>query len=243
MAAQDRIGFDRELRLEWLDAVAAQAARGADANAARKWLDQNLADAVGGDRHGGPRDKTIVKLCKIWVSPPESSRPLRDWAIELLPDTDSSQRLALHWGLAMAAYPFFGSVADAVGRLLALQDDVERAAVVRRIYETWGERPFVNRAARAVWNSFVLWGVLLNAERRGRVVPPKTRMRLSNETEMFLIEAALCWVGNRPLPLSSLVSLPCMFPFDMSNTSTIVRASRRVHVSREGSNLDVVRAL
>ncbi len=149
-ARKDRIGFDRELRLEWMDAIAAQAANGADADAARGWLDQYLADALTGDKHGGPRDKTIVKLCKIWVSPPESSRALRDRAIELLPEADRSQRLALHWGLAMVAYPFFGSVADAVGRLLALQDDVERVGVLRRMYEAWGERPFVNRATRAV---------------------------------------------------------------------------------------------
>jgi hypothetical protein len=141
----------------------------------------------------------------------------------------------------MVAYPFFGGVADAVGRLLALQDDVERRAVVRRMYETYGERPFVNRATRAVWNSFVLWGVLSQAERPGRAVRSQPRLQLHPDIEQFLIESALYWSGSRPLPLTSLVSMPCMFPFDMSNASATARTSERVRVGREGTDFDVVR--
>ena len=243
MAARDRIGFDRELRLEWLDAAAAQAACGADADAARQWLDDYLADVVGGDKHGGSRDKTIVKLCKIWISPPGSAKPLRDRAIALLSDADNTHRLALHWGLAMVAYPFFGSVTDTMGRLLALQGNVERVSVVRRMYESWGERSFVNRATRAVWNSLLWWGVLAESEPQGHAVKVMPTGRLCDDIELFLIEAALLWAGGRPLPLSSLVSLPCVFPFDMSGAPTTARRSCRVRVGREGGDFDVVRAL
>ena len=241
MSAQRKtIGFDRELHLSWLDAVAAKAAEGADAISVRRWLDEYLADSLVGSQHGGARDKTIVKLCRIWVAPPESSRSLRDSAIDLLLDADPSHRMALHWGLTIASYPFFGDVANAVGRLLALQGDVQRTGVVRRTYETWGERLYVNRATRAVWNTFLLWDTLRTTDRRGCCVGPPARHSLFPSTEAFLIEAVLHWSGGRSLPLSSLVWLPSMFPFDMSNASSIVRASDRLSIRREGSNLEMV---
>lgn len=241
MSAQRKtIGFDRELRISWLDAVAAKAAEGAEARTVRSWLEEYLSDTLPGDQHGGARDKTIVKLCRIWVSPPESSRSLRDSAVDLLPDADPSHRLALHWGLTMASYPFFGDVADAVGRLLALQGDVQRTSVVRRTYETWGERLFVNRATRAAWNTFLLWGMLKTTDRLGCCVGQQVRHALPSTIEAFLIEAALLWAGGRPLPLSSLVALPNMFPFEMTNASTVARTATRLLISRQGSNMDLV---
>lgn len=238
-----RIGYDRELRLEWLDAAAAQAAAGATARGAREWLNRYLAADFESNKHGGARDKTIVKLCTIWLSPPPPVVSLRDRAIQLLAEVDTAQRIALHWGLAMVAYPFFGSVTDAVGRLIALQDNVQRSGIVRRMYESWGERPFVNRATRAVWNSLLLWGVLEEHATVGNAHPPTSKLQLCASTEVFLIEAVIQWSGGRPLALSSLSQLPCLFPFELDDASTVARTSGRVRVSREGSNNEVVRGV
>ena len=54
MSAQRKtIGFDRELRLQWLDAVAAKAAEGTEARTVRSWLEEYLSDTLPGDQHGG----------------------------------------------------------------------------------------------------------------------------------------------------------------------------------------------
>lgn len=241
MAARDRIGFDRELRLEWLDAVAALAAEGAGVQDARSRLDDYLRDTLGGKGTSGHRGKTITVLSTIWIATDEELEPLRRLAIRLLAEAEPSQRIAIHWGLALSAYPFFGDVADAVGRLLKLQGDVQRIGVVRRMYESWGERPAVSRATRATWQSLVWWKVLSPSDRRGQYLPIPRPIELSTALEVFLAEAALNWSGKRPLALASLASLPCLFPFDMSDAPTAMRASDRLSVTREGSNVEMVR--
>ncbi|NLE57871.1 MAG: hypothetical protein GX616_05885 [Planctomycetes bacterium] len=241
MAAQERIGFDRELRLEWLDAAAAQAAKSTETEVARRWLDGYLTDSLGGKGTSGHRGKTITVLRSIWLAPPDNCVHLRDRALTLLHDAQPGERLAAHWGLVLAVYPFFGDVTDTVGRLLALQGDVQRIAVVRRMYEGWGERPAVSRATRAAWYSLIWWGVLAPSERRGRYRAQPKRVSISRPLVEFLIEAAIVWSQSRPLVLSSIPSLPCLFPFDMSDAAVTARKSHHVRVSREGIDLEVVR--
>jgi len=234
------IGFDRELHLSWLDAIAAKAAERTDTATARAWLDNYLADSLKDDKHGGARYKTKTVLCRIWISPPESCRTLHDLALKLLPVVDPPDRVAIHWGLACAVYPFLGDVADTVGRLIALHGDVQRTSVVRRMYERWGERQFVNRATRAVWNSFILWGGLRKTEVAGRCLPSTPPKRVTGNLQAFLIESLLFWSNGKPIIVPSIAAHPVLFPFDMSDASTIARTSDRLSVRREGGNLEVV---
>lgn len=239
--SRQTIGFDRELRLQWLDAVASRSAARADVKEIRAWLDEYLADSVSGEGHSGNRGKTITVLCRVWATPPKPCRDLQQLAFQLLPDALPDQRLALHWGMTIAAYPFFGDVMDAVGRLLSIQGDVQRGGVIQRLYETWGQRPAVSRATRAAWQSAIWWGTLSQADERGSYTSAKRAIRLSRPLESFLVEAALHWASSKPIAVSSLKALPCMFPFDMSHAGTTVRNSDRVSVSRQGSDLELVR--
>lgn len=235
------IGFDRDLRLHWLDAVASRTAAHASVKEIRVWLDEFLADSVGGKGHSGNRGKTITVLCRVWVTPPRACQDLRQIGVGLLADAHPDQRLALHWGMTLAAYPFFGDVMDAVGRLLSIQGDVQRGSVIQRMYESWGERPAVSRASRAAWQSAIWWGALRQADERGRYTAAKKAIRISRPIESFLVEAALHWARSKPIAVSSLKALPCMFPFDMSHAAMTARASNRITISRQGSDLELVR--
>jgi len=143
--------------------------------------------------------------------------------------------------MTLAAYPFFGDVMDAVGRLLSIQGDVQRGSVIQRMYESWGERPAVSRASRAAWQSAIWWGALRQADERGRYTAAKKAIRISRPIESFLVEAALHWARSKPIAVSSLKALPCMFPFDMSHAAMTARASNRITISRQGSDLELVR--
>lgn len=235
------IGFDRELRLHWLDAVASRSAARAGVKEIRAWLDEFLSDSVRGDGYSSNRGKTITVLCRVWVTPPKTCRDLQELGFRLLAEAQPEQRIALHWGMTLAAYPFFGDVMDAVGRLLSIQGDVQRGSVIQRMYENWGQRPAVSRATRAAWQTAIWWGALSQEDERGRYTPAKKAVRLSRPLESFLVEAALHWARSKPIAVSSLKSLPCMFPFDMSHAAVTVRNSDRVCVSRQGSDLELVR--
>lgn len=219
MSERRVIGFDRELRLEWLDAVASRAAAGDTPETVRPWLNEHLADALGGKGRSGNRGKTVTVLTRIWVNVPSRCVPLRNRALSLLTAGDASDRLALHWAMASAVYPFFAEVVTVVGRLLALQGEVERQAVIRRVVETWGDRPAVSRGCRAVWTSVKGWGVLDEGSKRGLYTRRAAPLRPSPAVQGLLFDA-LTINAERPLvPLRDAVLPPGLFPFAASATS------------------------
>jgi len=74
--------------------------------------------SVGGNAVRGNREKAITILLKTWVSVSDDLKPLRDDGLEHLRRLPPEDHLATHWGMSMTAYPFFGAVAEATGRLL-----------------------------------------------------------------------------------------------------------------------------
>jgi hypothetical protein len=218
------IGFDRELRLEWLDAVASRSASGDSPEVVRPWLDGHLADVLGGRGRSGNRGKTVTVLTRIWVNVPHRCLPLRNKAIGLLAAGDATDRLALHWAMASAVYPFFAEVVTVMGRLLALQGEVERQAVIRRVVETWGDRPAVSRGCRAVWHSVKGWGVLDEGSKRG-LYTRRSGLPQPSPAVLALLFDALTVNSERPqAPLRDAVLPPGLFPFSPSVSSRAAAA-------------------
>lgn len=213
MSERRVIGFDREIRLEWLDAVASRAAAGNTPAQTRQWLDGHLADALGGIGRSGHRGKTVTVLTRIWVNVPTHCVPLRNRAVKLLSSGDASDRLALHWAMASAVYPFFRDVTGVVGRLLTLQGSVERQAVLRRVIESWGDRPAVSRGCRAVWTSITSWGALSEGGRRGLYSRPVHPISVSVDTTALLAKASVPGGQICDLAAPSVVSNFSLFPF------------------------------
>lgn len=213
MSERRVIGFDRELRLEWLDAVASRAVAGDTPEVVRPWLDEHLADVLGGKGRSGNRGKTVTVLTRIWVNVPSRCVPLRNRAIGMLSTGDASDRLALHWAMASAVYPFFTDVVTVMGRLLALQGDVERQAVIRRVLETWGDRPAVSRGCRAVWHSVKGWGVLDEASKRGLYTRRSGLPKPSPAVQGVLFDALTINAVRPQVPVRDAVFPPALFPF------------------------------
>lgn len=207
------IGFDRELRLAWLDAVASRAAAGDTPETVRPWLDEHLADVLGGKGRSGNRGKTVTVLTRIWVNVPPRCVPLRSKAVGLLAAGDATDRLALHWAMASAVYPFFADVVAVMGRLLDLQGEVERQAVIRRVVETWGDRPAVSRGCRAVWHSVKGWGVLQEGRKRGLYTQRSGLPRASPAVQGVLFDALTINAERPQAPVRDAVFPPALFPF------------------------------
>ncbi len=219
MSERRVIGFDRELRLEWLDAVASRAAAGDAPEVVRPWLDGHLADVLGGKGRSGNRGKTVTVLTRIWVNVPLRCLPLRNKAVGLLAAGDGTDRLALHWALSSAVYPFFADVVTVMGRLLALQGEVERQAVIRRVVEMWGDRPAVSRGCRAVWTSVKGWGVLDEGSKRGLYTGRGAPLRPSPAVQGFLIDALKVNSDRPQSQLRDATMLPGLFPFAAAATT------------------------
>ena len=132
------IGFDRDIKLEWLDAVATQVAAGRSTRDVRASIHQMLGGVSASGKPTAALAKTTTVLLHIWSQVQHAAVPLRDRIAAVIPDLSPSERLAAHWSLCLATYPFFLDVAANVGRLVSLQGEVSLASLRRRLAERLG---------------------------------------------------------------------------------------------------------
>ena len=229
------LGFDRKLALPWLDAAAALSRASNDAEMRRRLRDQLRAEGLGATASG----KTATVLAHVWGAPTRSRASLREHAAQLWLDAPPGQRVALHWGMAVASYPFVRDVGDVVGRLFGVQDTVGLAQAERRIVERWGDRSTVRCAARRVALSMRAWGLLADGPRRGtyRQAPP---VAVGPAIGLWLLEALLEGTPGGALALSAALGSPVLFPFALALTPHEVRQCPRLVVDREGLDAEVV---
>ena len=231
-----QIGFSQRIRFEWLQYTANLILAGNDNRAVNGSLQELLKDkvSVGGKAVRGTREKVITILMKIWLNVPRELEALRDDGLELLKSLPRKDQIAVHWGMAMAAYPFFGAVAGQTGRLLRLQESVVASQIQRRIREQYGERETVSRAARRVIRSFVDWGVLSETSKKGIYTQGHTYSIDDPRLISWLIEASLHARSNSSAAIKDLLDSTSLFPFRLMH----VPAERLVFIS---PRLDLLR--
>ena len=226
----DQIGFSQRVRLEWLEKTANFVLAGCD----RASLTEALNDMLKKD--GVPecnRDKVISILRKVWVTTPQELIPLRNDALDFLCNqstTLSSHQLSVvvHWGMVMAVYPFWSSVATPTGRLLRLQGSVAEDHVQRRVREQYGERDTVFQATRHVLRSYLDWGVLQETGTKGIYHAGETFTIDDPGLIAWLAEACLHARAGGPALLNDLTGSPGLFPFHIKRSLMI--ASPRLDV-------------
>ena len=235
------IGFDRRLRREWVDFVADCAAAYVAPDVIRANLHDRLAPSIAESGERGARSKTITVLLRLWVVADPRTEGLRLDAVRLLPTCKPGERLALHWGLAMAVYPFFADVVSSVGRLLRLQPTVSLAEVVRRTKEKWGDRERVARSARHVLQSIRDWAVLKDSGSAGVYEAALPQAELQGDLALWLIEAVLQGSGTSIGSLRQLDRAPALFPFAVSVRSAYLERCSRLELIRQTGGDDTVR--
>jgi hypothetical protein len=159
----------------------------------RFFLDRALKEELPGKES---RAKSVGIVLRVWSGIPEARQPLRDRAVALLPKITGQERIWLHWGMTLLAYPFFRDAAEVVGRLLALQDDFTTAQVQTRLVTTWGDRATSKVAAQKLLNTFTDWEVLRSTKAKGHFLLARKMTASIPELQLWLLEAMLA--ANRP---------------------------------------------
>jgi len=239
-----QIGLDRLVRLKWLDQTAYLVLAGNEAPVVKTVLQEELQGAFRSNntKIRGSLDKTITILMKIWVHPPSFLHPLQREGLKLLSHLPREDHIAVHWGMALAVYPFWGAVAAHVGRLLRLQGTVAASQVQRRVREQYGERETVSRRARYVLRSFVDWGVLKETSEKGIYTQGISRAIAHVELIVWLAEAFLHAHPSGSVALRTILGSTSLFPFHLSPISAdhLIAASKRLDMLRHGLDQDLI---
>ena len=240
----NEIGFSQRVRLEWLEQVANLVLAGNGKSAVNDALQGLLKDkvSVGGQALRGNREKIITILMKVWFNAPPELDSLRIRGLELLKHLPRTDHLAVHWGMVMAVYPFWGHVASQVGRLLRLQGSAGAAQVQRRMREQYGERETVSRAARRILRSFLDWGVLKESDMRGTYRSGIPSAISDPRTIAWLVEAHLRTLSNGSAELSDVLDSTSLFPFKLLHlfAEQLLGNSEHLDVLRHGLDQNLV---
>jgi len=232
-SSSPQIGFDRFIQLDWaLLALRIRAGRGT--------LDE--LDAVLASSHSGPaaKKKTRTVLNRLWLEPRADLVDFADRGVEIFCDAPETTVPALTWGMALATYPFFGKVAEIVGRLTTLQGDCTSAEVHRRMSEIYGEREGTRRMTNMVLQSQADWGAIERLNQGKRIARRKAIDLHGAPVAAWLAESCLRSIG-RALPAANIDSNPIIYPFNLGgSTSYILSKSKALEMRVDSAGNQVI---
>lgn len=222
-----QIGFDRFIQLDW-------AAAALNVRAGKAGVDDMVALLDTARLGIEAKKKTRTVLNRLWLDPRAELLEYADRGVGIYKTQPTIPVTALCWSMAVAVYPFFGKVAELVGRLSAIQGDCAAAEVHRRMSETYGEREGTRRMTNMVIQSQASWGAVERVEKGKRIVRPSPMVIDNDELAVWLIEAAVRYVG-KPLSVPGLQSLPVLFPFTFTGSlAYLVSNSKNLQLRSEG---------
>ena len=204
-----QIGFDRFIQLDWARAALRVRAGLSDPDELTQLIEETHSGAAA-------KKKTRTVLNRLWLEPRPELAELCDRAAAIYAADPRASVAALTWGMAIATYPFFGSVAQIVGRLIRLQGDCTSAEVHRRMAESYGEREGTRRMTNMVLQSQADWGTIERMNKGKNINALRAPITLTPDLELWLVEAALRHAG-RAMPTSSVATYPVLFPFSFGD--------------------------
>lgn len=233
--AKVEIVFRRKVRAIWLEQGMALAELG------RSWAEAKpvLAKEIAADNAGIETIRKVLEhVRRIWFAPPENCSALRSAALTLLRTCKlPATRTLLNWGMAIAAYPFLGSVAEALGRLLRLQQEAHRIDIQRRLRAQHGDREFVSRITRYDVSSFLDWGVIIETKKPGVYQLAKPIHLHNGEQLAWLAEAVLISRAKTQMIPSEFSHHPCLFPFNLDSlNASDLNSNPRLKLLRQNLN-------
>ncbi|KQY13168.1 hypothetical protein [Rhizobium sp. Root482] len=206
-----QIGFDRFIQLDWAVTALRIRAGVATIEALTEVLESS---------HAGPaaRKKTRTVLNRLWLEPRPDLVDFANRGVQIYRDAPDTTAPGLTWGMALATYPFFGRVAEIVGRLTALQGDCTSAEVHRRMAEIYGEREGTRRMTNMVLQSQASWGAIARVDKGQRILRKEAIDLHGAPVAAWLAEACLRYSG-RALALAIIESSPIIYPFVLGGST------------------------
>jgi hypothetical protein len=232
-----RIGFDREIKLEWLSRIASLIPENYDIKILKSLMTEYLSE-FGLEKE--VNRKTYQVLKRIWYGVPDEHINLRNEAIQLLDTVNEPDELVIHWGMSLLAYPFFKDIVEIIGSLSTLQTNITREQVSKRLDDRWGARTTSRRALNRVLQSLVWWGVLKNTRKQGQYILNQKRKVLDSKLIAWLIYIIILTHPSSALPIKQIPELSICFPFAIRIKKSKLLNREDLIIFVEGYNLEMI---
>ena len=232
------IGFNRNVKLDWLNAIASYVSETDDQLEIRERLETIMSDVNGVET----KRKNIDILINIWLKSQETAPDLYAEAKELFNVViNPIDRLWLHYGLTLVYYPYFREVAMLVGQISRYEDEFTKIEVKEKLIASRGELGSLERSLRYVLSSMKDWGVLSEGKNQNYYIANRRKFETSNEQlEAWLLACALQAHPASQLPYEDLIRLPELFPFIINVSVDVLRNQKWFNVYRQGAGLIMV---
>lgn len=236
------IGFNRNILSSWLDAAAAFRAETGDLGEVRARLEPVVGQDI---KSAENRRKAIDILINIWGKSADLAPGLHREALSFFQSTPVVQdRLWLHYGLTLLAYPFFREVASAVGQLGRREPAITPAMVKERMIAERGELGSLSKAVERALFSLRDWGLLAPSSLRSTYAPlPQVLGAGSPDLQAWLLACALSAHPAEEMPVADLLRLPELFPFRLTVSIDELRRYPALALQRQGDGWDMIRVL
>ena len=230
------VGFDRFIAIEWAD-FALELASQNDTESDQKIsiLKEWLAIKVKGK---DSIRKTANVLTRLWIDTDSEVTYLKTKALQLYPQVLKEDRIVLHWGMALVAFPLFRETVLQIGRILSLQESFQRIEVHRRVVERYSNQGTIPRSVDRIIQSLVNWEILSKA---GRSYSSAKSKAVAEKIQAWLVDALLLAQPEHRILVNDLFRTPELFPFDFQgNHRASIYSSELFTVERDGTNLEFV---
>ncbi|MBD7915417.1 hypothetical protein H9660_09675 [Clostridium sp. Sa3CUN1] len=131
------IGMSRNINLDWLNETANLVLAGKSEEEIKESLNEYLGFTINSPTN---LRKTREILMNIWVRTEEKDFAIKKLALDLVNTNKALNKLVAHWCMMLLAYPVFGDIVTAIGKMADKQFDITTAQVKTRMFDVWGER-------------------------------------------------------------------------------------------------------
>lgn len=227
-----RVLLDRELSHAWLDAALGLAVAGASPREAREALHERLRHEQLGEE---ARIKTVTALTRTWLTPDPTADHLLRWAAAHSANQIDSR--PLHIGALLATSAFFTDQAAIVGRILAVQEDVDTPTVRSRMKAIWGPRRSVDVAAQRTIKTMRSLGMLQGCS-GSSTSTRASRMTVDARVGGWLAACLLAARGADSIATTEVLSAPELAAFRIPPSLDLIEVGLQRHA--EGSGRSVI---
>jgi hypothetical protein len=229
------VGFLQYVKKDWLDATVAFYQNAQNIDEIKSNLDTLIKFEVPKSEE---RRKTIDVLTRIWIRVPPKYDSLRSNALNFYDDLDPNERIILHWGMLLLAYPFFRDIVYSTGFLLQLQNNFTSTQLRNRLVSTWGHRTTIIRAIDRIIQSLKDWNILIVDDKS---LKSNSKIIIKNELLcLWFLECVYRTENVDSILFDKLVSLPTMFPFELKIPLYKIKQAKNFEFQIHGMNMEMI---